>query len=283
MGNLIKKICKNCDKEFYLEYRMRGQKYCCKKCAYEKKLVNRIILKQNCPKCDKEFEIKITESEYRRNKYKKYCSQKCSNGHFVSEELKKKISESCKNSEKVKIANSVVTEKMRNAFILNRFKRKKISIDEEFTCQYCGELGTDKRRNKNRRYHAECWLKISGGLKEGSSRGKHGWYKGYWCDSSYELAFVIYCLEHDIKIERNKKYFEYIYDGKKYKYFPDFRVNGVLTEIKNFRSELTDIKLKSVDEKIDIIYKDTIKPYLEYVKNKYGKDFLNLYNNGNSI
>lgn len=282
MGNLIKKICENCNKEFYLEYRMRGQKCCCKKCANEKSLVDRITLEQNCPKCGEKFEIKITKSEYKRNKYKKYCSRKCSNGHVVSEDLKKKISESCKNSEKVKIANSVITENRKRAFDEGRNKRR-ISKSNDFICEHCGELGIDKKGNKNRRYHAECWLKISGGLKEGSSRGKHGWYKGYWCDSSYELAFLIYCLEHNIKIERNKKYFEYSYEGKKYKFYPDFRVNDVLTEIKNFRSELTSIKLESVNEKIDIFYKDTIKPYLDYVKNKYGKDFIKLYENGNSI
>jgi len=271
MGNLIKKICENCDKEFYLEYRMREQKCCCKKCANEKSLVNRITLEQDCPKCGKKFEIKITQSEYKRNKYKKHCSQKCSNGHFVSEELKKKISDSCKNSEKVKIANRVITEGRRSR------KGKGQNPIVEFTCLHCGKKGIDKKYNKNRKYHSECWLKISGGVREGSSRGKSGWYRGYWCDSSYELAFLIYCLDHNIHIERNKMGYDYIYKNKKYIYYPDFRVNGVLTEIKNFRSELTNAKLESVDERIDIFYKDTITPYLKYVKNKYGKSFIDLY------
>ena len=26
--------------------------------------------------------------------------------------------------------------------------------------------------------------------------GKHGWYKEYWCDSSWELAYVIYNLDY---------------------------------------------------------------------------------------
>jgi hypothetical protein len=119
--------------------------------------------------------------------------------------------------------------------------------------------------------------KVSGGLKEGSSRSKHGWYNGFWCDSSYELAYLIYCLDHNIKIERNKKYYEYEYEGKIHKYYPDFIVNNELVEIKNYESELTNAKLKSVNEKITIYYRNTIKPFIDYVKQKYGKKFIELY------
>lgn len=32
----------------------------------------------------------------------------------------------------------------------------------------------------------------AGGYRPGSGIGKQGWYKNYWCDSSWELAYVIY-------------------------------------------------------------------------------------------
>jgi len=243
-----------------------------KKLYKGKQKVERKTLKQNCPKCEKEFEIKLTDSEFRRNKYKKYCSTTCGNSRTMTNELKSKISKSCKNSEKVKIANRIITEGRKKR---KRESKKKNGI--KFTCLHCGEYGYDYRYNKDRKYHNKCWKKISGGIRKGSSRGKCGWYKGYWCDSSYELGYLIYCLEHNIKIERNKRGYEYNYKGKKHLFYPDFRVNGDLVEIKNFRSKLTDIKLKSVNEKIDIFYKDTINQYLVYVINKYGKDFINLY------
>ena len=41
-----------------------------------------------------------------------------------------------------------------------------------------------------------------GGYHKNLGRGKQGSYKGYWCDSSWELAFVIYHLEHDIKFKK---------------------------------------------------------------------------------
>ena len=235
-----------------------------------KEIVKRIVLKQNCPKCNKEFEIKITNSEYKKNRFRKFCSRKCANSKEWTEENKKKLSDICKSSEKVKKSNKLIGEKLKL-----RYNKKGI----EFTCLHCNKKGYDNRTGKHdkRKYHPECWLKCSGGLRKGSSRGKQGWYKGYWCDSSYELSFLIYCLEHDIKIERNYKGYKYIYHGKNHTYYPDFRVNGILTEIKNYRSELTNEKLKSVDERIDIIYTDTIKPYLKYVRNKYGNNFVELY------
>lgn len=42
-----------------------------------------------------------------------------------------------------------------------------------------------------------------GGYNPGSGRGKKGWYKGFFCDSSWGLAYIIYCLDHNIDIKRN--------------------------------------------------------------------------------
>lgn len=51
-----------------------------------------------------------------------------------------------------------------------------------------------------------------GGYVEGSGRGKKGRYKGFYCDSSWELAYVMYCLDHNICIERNTAKFEYVFE-----------------------------------------------------------------------
>jgi len=82
-----------------------------------------------------------------------------------------------------------------------------------------------------------------GGIRKGAGRGKSGWYKGYWCDSSWELAYVIYNLDHNIKFERNKLGFEYIYENKTHKYYPDFILeDGTYIEIKGYETDLTEIK-----------------------------------------
>src|SRR6059036_3964323 len=36
-----------------------------------------------------------------------------------------------------------------------------------------------------------------GGYERGSGRGKKGWYRGYSCDSTYKLVFVVYALDHE--------------------------------------------------------------------------------------
>lgn len=116
----------------------------------------------------------------------------------------------------------------------------------------------------------------NGGYRKGSGRGKQGWYKGIYCDSSWELAFVIFHLDNNIKIERYSGIRKYIFENKERNYYPDFIVNNVIYEIKGFETEQSKAKLLHNND-ITLIDKISIKPYLEYVINKYGKDFIKLY------
>lgn len=126
--------------------------------------------------------------------------------------------------------------------------------------------------------------KLSGGLRIGSGRGKKGRYKGYWCDSSWELAWVIYNLDHNISFERNNISFEYKYKGQNRKYFPDFLIGETYYEVKGRRNfqgldDENKEKIRQFPKKIVVLYSNEMKPYLEYVVNKYGKDFVKLYEN----
>jgi hypothetical protein len=38
-----------------------------------------------------------------------------------------------------------------------------------------------------------------------------------------------------------------------------------------------DSKIRDFPYEIEVIYKDRIKPYLNYVRSKYGNNFINLY------
>lgn len=51
-------------------------------------------------------------------------------------------------------------------------------------------------------------------------------------DSLPELAVWIYCRDHNIKIIRLPTSFEYSFNGKIHRYFPDFEIDGQLVEIK---------------------------------------------------
>lgn len=115
-----------------------------------------------------------------------------------------------------------------------------------------------------------------GGYVEGSGRGKSGWYKGYYCDSSWELAFVIWCLDHNKSIQRNRIRYPYKYKGVMRNYIPDFIVDGRLTEIKGYMTEIVEIKLSSVGE-IDLYDQKRMQPILNYAIAIYGKNFIRLY------
>lgn len=110
---------------------------------------------------------------------------------------------------------------------------------------------------------------------------KWGTYKGIHCDSSWELAYVMYNLYHDIEFERCRDHFTY-YDknGKSHEYFPDFIQDGEYIEIKNYSTETVELKLQAVIDKghkIKVLYKKDISLYISYAKNTYGKQYYNLY------
>lgn len=125
--------------------------------------------------------------------------------------------------------------------------------------------------------------KKSGGLRQGSGRGKSGWYKGYWCDSSWELAWVIYHIDHNIHFERNTEKFKYIYNNIERYYIPDFIIDGVYYEIKGYDNGILFHKIKYFPHKIIVLFKENLDYIFNYVINNYGSDYVNLYEGGNFL
>lgn len=115
-----------------------------------------------------------------------------------------------------------------------------------------------------------------GGYVPKSGRGKKGYYKGFWCDSSWELAYVIYCLDHHIDILRNTLKRQYQWNGKTKNYYPDFLVNTKLVEIKGYDSPEWKAKIRDNPD-VTVLYKDDMAPILQYVIDKYGKNYVDLY------
>ena len=119
-------------------------------------------------------------------------------------------------------------------------------------------------------------MKKYGGYRQGSGRGKKGWYKGFFCDSSWELAYVIYCLDNDLDIQRNTEKLTYVFEGIEKTYIPDFIVNNIVIEIKGFKSPQWEAKLLC-NPYVNVLYEQEMKPILEYVVLTYGKDYIRLY------
>ncbi len=123
---------------------------------------------------------------------------------------------------------------------------------------------------------------LSGGLRKGSGFGKKGYYKGYWCDSTWELAWVIYNIDHNINFIRNTEGFEYIFNETKKLYYPDFIINDVFYEIKGRRNyesldKQTKEKLHQFTKKLIVLFDEDMKQYINYCFSKYGKDLTKLY------
>lgn len=118
-----------------------------------------------------------------------------------------------------------------------------------------------------------------GGYHKNLGKGKQGEYNGIWCDSSWELAFVIYHLEHNIPFSRNWKRFPYYFDNRNHTYSPDFQYpDGTYIEVKGYLDERSKAKAEQFKHKLKILQAEEMKPYLDYVIKKYGKNFTILYN-----
>lgn len=148
--------------------------------------------------------------------------------------------------------------------------------------RYCAKNPNRKEGNWKGRTHTEYtrqkWKNNPnmGGLRPGSGRGKKGWYKDFYCRSTWELAWLAYQLENGNKVEKCSEHFEYFIENKAHRYYPDFVLNGTYIEIKGWRLPNVEQKISQFpkDKKLLLIEgKREIKPYLDYVLSKYGKDF----------
>lgn len=228
-----------------------------------------------CPVCGNEYIVNMTQRTYERGKYKHTCSSACA--HLLSAkntDLDKK---------NIKISNSLndrieglkeqgifysirICENCGKEYTFKDYKSPK------YCCKDCGLIA------KHRKLSVAAVKNKFGGLNPETTHKsyKRGYYKGIWCDSSWELAYLLYCFDNNISVERNNKYFEYEFEGKIYKFYPDFIVDGNLVEIKGFYTPKNKVKLEKFPNVL-FIDRKLIQPYLKYAIEHYGKNFTNLY------
>ena len=116
---------------------------------------------------------------------------------------------------------------------------------------------------------------LCGGYRKGAGNGKSGWYKGIHCDSTWELAFLIYHLDNNLYIERCKEKRKYFYNGEEHIYIPDFVTDKGIIEIKGYKSKQWEAKEK-YNKDIIVLYESDVKKYIEYCLSKYNVDDLSL-------
>lgn|ERR1035437_2682319 len=119
---------------------------------------------------------------------------------------------------------------------------------------------------------------VGGGYRKGSGIGKSGWYQDVWCDSSWELAFVLWCKIHNKTIVRNILPYKYELNGKHRKYYPDFIVDGKLFEVKGRRvmDDVISAKMAACPAVV-LLLEAEMKPILAEIIEKFGSDFIKMY------
>lgn len=219
----------------------------------------------------------------RKSNSNRFCSLKCARS-FSTKSKRKEINRKVSLTIKEKIKRGETVGCFRVA--LNK---------EDIYCKCCSKFLFNKVRKKENYYCKKCSYTSSeyisnlkkgiagkvGGQRYNSGRGKMGWYKNYWCQSSYELAYVIYSIDHEIKFKRNSKSFIYEFEGKMHRFYPDFILEDeTYVEIKGYVSEQWKAKLEQFPEHLTlkVLYRNEMQNILSYVIDNYGKDFVNLYN-----
>jgi hypothetical protein len=111
-----------------------------------------------------------------------------------------------------------------------------------------------------------------GGFHKGS-------YRGINCDSGWELAFIVFCLDKGIPINRCSECFEYRYNGYIRRFYPDFKIGDVYIEIKGIVNDQVLAKVSYFPRNLTLLVlgKNEMKNILKYVTAKYGLNFFNLY------
>lgn len=219
----------------------------------------------NCIKCNEEHNGKYGSG--------KYCSRQCANSRSWSKSDKDKKSISAINSPLVLKANQnkrigCTTEKL-CPICSSKFIVPNSEITKIFCSRECYNLDVNFKFKK----------KSPGGYRAGSGRSKSGWYKNIWCDSSWELAWVIYQLDHKIYFNRNHKGFDYIFNNNKHKYYPDFKTKDSFIEIKGRLTDKDKHKINQFPSKLKVLFRRDLKNVFNYVIKKYGGDFIKLYEN----
>ena len=277
--------CKYCGKEFEKSHSYAAHLSNCKlnpnlkrkfehsksvkagKLASKTKILNnpyRFELKEfttKCLCCGKEIVHKLTQYKFDKGDYKKYCSISCANSsRKLSDETKNKIRKSVKSFYKNRKEsnsndklNTRICEVCGKEFIPEVYIRKsgRSVTSSAKTCSKDCRNSLLSLKNK---------LSGSGGFRENSVKSyKHGTYNGIRCDSSWELAFVIWNLEHGNKIERCSDIRTYLENGIRRLYYPDFIVNdSIIYEIKGIKNNNSILK-QQYNQDIIFLYKEDMK------------------------
>ena len=300
--NKNKHICKFCGKEFIIAAKLGGHVSRCKENPKFKETILKIhqtrnnTINQNnpieehicqCQYCGNDYKVNLRHNAFIKGLYNKTCSSECA--HKLStqntnwEITRQNISKGSKHYTWIKGKKFINGQwiddpnwKPYNICLIcgNKVYNKK--------CKYCSEECRKIGRHKKL---SELAKKNNFGGYEPNSIKKyhHGKYKGIHYDSSWELAYLVWNIEHNIDIKRCDEIRTYITeDNKIHRYFPDFIVNNEIIEIKGYFGKGAQLKAKQNPD-IRILKHEDLKDIIQYVINKYGNKYWEVLNDNASV
>lgn len=216
------------------------------------------------------------EKQYRENpKYCRHCQAALSFEQRGQQDCSRSCSASYRNklrvhSEESKAKRSLKARANPSGFAKSRIggaNRKGIYRTPRVTrvCITCSQKFTIIASDGRKTCSKEC-TRI-GGARHGSGRAKTGYYQGIYCGSTYELAYLIWHLDHNKRIERCAKHFEYVWNDKTHNYYPDFEVDGQIYEIKGRILDVDYVKIKAANAVL--VDRIAMLPYIDYVSRTY--------------
>ena len=245
---------------------------------FNKKLGEFSLFKVRCHKCEKEFEVREREKLFPK-KEKYFCSRSCANsrdwkGKFKDSNKKRSLTLKKRVKEKGKWGSILYNN--RKYFFKKRIKK---------ICPICNKEFEIPLYLKNRIYCSkECFKKDSpikyrkwdggkGGYRHNSGRGKRGTLNGIYYQSSWELAYLTWCFDKKVEIQRYEGHFEYINSkGEIKRYFPDFYLPkyDLIVEVKGPQDKEWENKKKGLpkETRLKVIDKKNIHFYLDYLHKK---------------
>ena len=239
-----------------------------------------LLEEHTCEKCGK-----VMTTMYGSGRF---CSRSCSNSHLVTEQTKDKI----RTTYAVTLKDH---PELRNTFSttarINGWKTHQRALDKYYKnpikCCICGTIIPFEKRCRKTcsdecesvlisRKSKEAVIRHGGNLNQkGFKSHFQGNYKGYHCDSTWELAFIVYHLENELPFKRNTEHFPYIYEGQEHNYFPDFIIDDIYYEVKGYHNDIVQAKINQFpkDKKLVVLYYDDMKPMIDYCISKYGSNY----------
>lgn len=230
----------------------------------------------------------------------KFCNSSCAakynnqkrkeSGWKRTEESKKKVSNTLKNREYlrpcIKCGKIIKSHSSGTNIICDACKNIRQTSKLIKTCCVCNkEFQLNNYKSCRKTCCKKCQSQLGyqtkilnnldhGGYRQNSNKQYGGYYKGIWCDSRWELAYLIYHLDHNIPIKRCTNYFIYSDNENKIrKYYPDFIINNsTYVEIKGRWRDNLNKKInavKTTGSQIIVLFKKEIQLYLKYCYNKY--------------